>query len=76
MSKMGQMVMEMEEMLFDGATYGEIADRFGISVAQVAEYVEQMEADYAEPDIDSYTEYQDLYGGDDQFETCNFCEDY
>jgi hypothetical protein len=25
---------------------------------------------------DSYTEYQDLYGGDDAFETCNFCEDY
>jgi hypothetical protein len=25
---------------------------------------------------DTYTEYQDVYGGDDAFETCNFCEDY
>jgi hypothetical protein len=25
---------------------------------------------------DSYTEYQDLYGGDDAFETCNFMEDF
>lgn len=23
-----------------------------------------------------YEEYQDLYGGDDAFETCNFMEDY
>lgn len=29
-----------------------------------------------EGDVDTYTEYQDLpWGGDDQFETCNFCED-
>jgi len=25
---------------------------------------------------DTYTEYQDVYGGDDAFETCNFCEDF
>ena len=25
---------------------------------------------------DSYTEYQDLYGGDDAFETCNYAEDF
>ena len=25
---------------------------------------------------DTYTEYQDLYGGDDAFETCNHYEDY
>jgi hypothetical protein len=24
----------------------------------------------------TYEEYQDLYGGDDAFETCNFMEDY
>lgn len=30
-----------------------------------------------EPDVDSYTEYQDLpWGGDDAFETCNYCEDW
>jgi hypothetical protein len=25
---------------------------------------------------DTYTEYQDVYGGDDAFETCGFCEDF
>jgi hypothetical protein len=25
---------------------------------------------------DSYTEYQDLYGGDDMFETCSYTEDF
>lgn len=25
---------------------------------------------------DSYTEYQDVYGGDDMFETCSYCEDF
>jgi hypothetical protein len=25
---------------------------------------------------DSYTEYQDLYGGDDMFETCSYAEDF
>jgi hypothetical protein len=30
-----------------------------------------------EPDVDSYTEYQDLpWGGDDQFETCSYSEDF
>jgi hypothetical protein len=24
----------------------------------------------------TYTEYQDVYGGDDAFETCGFCEDF
>ena len=29
-----------------------------------------------EPDVDTYTEYQDLYGGDDMFETCSYAEDF
>ena len=33
--------------------------------------------DDEEPDVDTYTEYQDLpWGGDDAFETCNYSEDF
>lgn len=77
MSKMGNFVMAIEEALFDGATAEEIAAEFGISVAQVERHIAQLEENYAEPDVDSYTEYQDLpWGGDDMFETCNFVEDF
>ena len=44
------------------------------------DYHDELERDCDEPyepDVDTYTEYQDLpWGGDDQFETCNFCEDF
>jgi hypothetical protein len=35
---------------------------------------EEEDEDDGQPD--SYTEYQDLYGGDDRFETCNYVEDF
>ena len=34
------------------------------------------EEDYDDGQPTMYEEYQDLYGGDDAFETCNFMEDY
>ena len=45
----------------------ELSDRF-------QEDEEEEDEDDGQPD--SYTEYQDLYGGDDAFETCNFMEDF
>lgn len=36
--------------------------------------VEEADEDDGQPD--SYTEYQDLYGGDDAFETCSYAEDF
>ena len=36
--------------------------------------VEWEDEDDGQPTM--YEEYQDLYGGDDAFETCNFMEDY
>ena len=44
----------------------ELSDRFQ----------EDEEEDEDDGQPDSYTEYQDLYGGDDAFETCNFMEDF
>ena len=44
----------------------ELSDRFQ----------EEEEEDEDDGQPDSYTEYQDLYGGDDAFETCNFMEDF
>ena len=35
---------------------------------------DEEEEDDGQPD--SYTEYQDLYGGDDMFETCSYAEDF
>jgi hypothetical protein len=38
---------------------------------------EEFEDEAAELGPTSYEEYQDLpWGGDDQFETCSYCEDY
>ena len=79
MSKMGQLAMEIETALFDGATADEISALFDIPIQQVYEFIEQLEASYNEEldgQPDTYTEYQDLYGGDDAFETCNYFEDF
>lgn len=43
----------------------ELSDRF-----------QEEEDDEDDGQPDSYTEYQDLYGGDDMFETCSFTEDF
>lgn len=76
MSKMGNFIVAIEEALFDGATAEEGAAEFGVPVAMIEQHIAELEENYIEPDIDTYTEYQDLYGGDDQFETCNFVEDF
>jgi hypothetical protein len=76
MSKMGNFIVAIEEALFDGATAEEVAAEFGVPVAMIEQHIAELEENYIEPDIDTYTEYQDLYGGDDQFETCNFVEDF
>ena len=39
-----------------------------------ARFHEDDDEDDGQPD--SYTEYQDLYGGDDSFETCSYTEDF
>ena len=39
-----------------------------------ADEEDEEEEDDGQPD--SYTEYQDLYGGDDMFETCSYAEDF
>ena len=39
-----------------------------------ARFHEDYDEDDGQPD--SYTEYQDLYGGDDAFETCSYAEDF
>lgn len=50
-----------------------------LDMAQINEFffAQDDEEDYEDDGQPSmYEEYQDLYGGDDQFETCNFMEDY
>ena len=41
---------------------------------ELSERFQEEDEDDGQPD--SYTEYQDLYGGDDAFETCNYAEDF
>ena len=50
----------------------EYAMAYNGSVAVVE--VEEVYEDDGQPS--SYEEYQDLYGGDDAFETCSYCEDW
>ena len=51
-----------EDDVADMLDCNELSDRF------------LMDEDDGQPD--SYTEYQDLYGGDDSFETCSYTEDF
>jgi hypothetical protein len=43
-------------------------------MAHANEFFDEEDYDDGQPTM--YEEYQDLYGGDDAFETCNFMEDY
>ena len=61
MLKMALSYMSTDDVA-DMLDCNELSDRF------------QEDEDDGQPD--SYTEYQDLYGGDDAFETCNFMEDF
>lgn len=77
MGRMSDMMIDIEERLFDGSTPGEIATALGITVEQVEVTIEQIEALYEDDGQPSeYEEWQDVYGGDDSFETCGFCEDF
>lgn len=78
MGRFSDLMIDIEERLFNGATSAEIAKELGITVEMVEQQIELIETYYEEDDgqPSTYEEYQDLYGGDDAFETCNFCEDY
>jgi len=66
MLKMALSYMSTDDVA-DMLDCNELSDRF-------QEDEEDEDEDDGQPD--SYTEYQDLYGGDDAFETCNFMEDF
>lgn len=79
MGRFSDLMIDIEERLFDGATPVEIASALGITVEMVEQQIEAIETYYEEDDgqPSSYEEYQDLpWGGDDAFETCSYCEDY
>lgn len=43
-------------------------------MAEINEFFEFEDEDDGQPTM--YEEYQDLYGGDDMFETCSYAEDF
>ncbi len=77
MGMFSDIMIDIEDRLFDGATPAEIAQDLGLSVEAVEATIRDIENWYEDDgQPDTYTEYQDVYGGDDAFETCNFCEDF
>lgn len=78
MARFSDMMIDIEERLFDGQQPAEIAAALGITVEEVADTIERIETYYEEDDgqPSMYEEYQDLYGGDDAFETCSYMEDF
>jgi len=56
----------------DEAAY--LANEYRIAYGGGPITVEEVEEDDGQPTM--YEEYQDLYGGDDMFETCSYMEDY
>jgi hypothetical protein len=77
MGRMSDMMIEIETRLFEGQQPAEIAAGLGLSVEQVEDSIGLIEDTYEDDGQPSeYEEWQDVYGGDDAFETCNFCEDY
>lgn len=59
MGYFNQLAIDIEEALFEGYTVEEIARRFNLSVAQVNDYIEQLE----QADVDP-PEYDDSMDGD------------
>jgi DNA-binding NarL/FixJ family response regulator len=49
MGYFSELVIDIEEALFDGATVEQIADRFNLSVPAVKAYIEQLEEADREP---------------------------
>lgn len=55
MSKMSELAIEVEDMLFDGYSYPEIAQALNLSVEQVEAFVAEMETadiEFDEPDFE------------------------
>ena len=68
-------LVSAEEMLKMALSYmstDDVADM--LDANELSDRFLEEEEDDGQPD--SYTEYQDLYGGDDAFETCNYAEDF
>ena len=62
MSKMADLAIDVEDMLFEGYSYPEIAEKLNLSVAQVEAFVAEMEAmdiTFDEPD-DAYSDAEAL----------------
>lgn len=59
---------------FGGYVLIEIARFAGDEYVVEARYEAEDYEDDGQPTL--YEEYQDLYGGDDMFETCSYCEDW
>ena len=68
-------LVSAEDMLTMALKYmstDDVADM--LDANELSERFQEEDEDDGQPD--SYTEYQDLYGGDDAFETCNYAEDF
>jgi hypothetical protein len=62
---------EMLKMALGYMSTDDVADMLDAN-----ELSDRFQEDEEDGQPDSYTEYQDLYGGDDAFETCNYAEDF
>jgi hypothetical protein len=67
MSKMSGLSIEIQEMLQDGVDVTTIAHKLSCPLDWVIREADALEGDYSADDgqPDEYTEWQDLYGGDD-----------
>jgi len=67
---------EMLKMALGYMSTDDVADMLDANELSERFQEDEEEEDEDDGQPDSYTEYQDLYGGDDAFETCNFMEDF
>ena len=67
---------EMLKMALGYMSTDDVADMLDANELSERFLEDEEEEDEDDGQPDSYTEYQDLYGGDDAFETCNFMEDF
>ena len=70
MSRMSELAIDVEDMLFEGFTYPEIAEKLNISVEQVEAFVAEMEA----MDVEFY-EMDDAEADADALASCGFGTD-
>jgi len=67
---------EMLKMALGYMSTDDVADMLDANELSERFQEDEEEEDEDDGQPDSYTEYQDLYGGDDAFETCNYAEDF